>query len=823
MSAAPYDTDNVTVSLSRLALAKAIKTPDDEESNKEPWTKSIIFHQSHVSDSMRQSMLFPNQPRQRQQRMHGQQRPHSQMLQHHPQGQHPQQRPMSQFPQQRRRSRSSSHMLDQHMEHQPHPQQLQQHHHQQYPQQQQQHQQYPQQRQSRATSPSPQHMLNNNRPSSSYEMYRQSSSDRSGSQGSSSHRQTPTSQERATPSQGRRNKAVAISDEDEEEEGITSDDDDESQPTPMPRKSASFQILNSQATSTPALSSNAPLSRPKSTLQLPSDDDDDEESEEDVLSDEEDEDVAAAAKHGKAQQQSVLKEKNNSRRKLHDKLRHSDSEDSQDHDDDEEDDESDHEDRIIEQRQQQNFANMARRPSSTLLDDDALKARRMSTLRQLERGPSMHKRSRSQGDLNLMAEQAQVQAVMMEQQQNPYAEAVGGKSGAIERWRLGVTDGTPNSSRPTSIQDSSSSGASPASNIDGVVDGENDQRDSFMPEGFRRERRSTIGEMDMMYYHMQQQQQQQMQWQMQQAAQMQQMAQIQQYQQAAMMMQQQQQMMAIPTPVPMASSPTPRTAPNQNPNRKSVSAMDLLTQLEKEKDEAKFKPYNPKTRVTAPNGAKIDSGLLGRLPKNKSHNLSFQQLEQQGGVDRNKFLMRASRSDMNLSSMGQNFPASQSDMNLSAMGSNFPASRSDMNLSAMGSNLTASRSDMNLASMGQQQRRSRSPGPEKALRSSSALDISNMGKKGKLSNTDARRRSEMMPPQVTPSISTPNNLRQSYMPSANNNVMYGQYLMPMGGNGGGGAPMGMMTPSMSSGNRSAPMNGSSSRRSIANWSNGGYQ
>lgn len=106
------NTDNVTVSLSRLALAKAIKTPDEGETEAEPWTKSVIFHQSHVSDSMRQSMLFPNQPRSRQQ--------------HHRQSRHLQDqgRPMGA----RRRSRSSSQLLDQYQYQQQ--QQQQQHHHQ---------------------------------------------------------------------------------------------------------------------------------------------------------------------------------------------------------------------------------------------------------------------------------------------------------------------------------------------------------------------------------------------------------------------------------------------------------------------------------------------------------------------------------------------------------------------------------------------------------------------------------------------------------------------------------------------------------------------
>lgn len=51
--------DNVSVSLSRLALAKAIKTPDHDDPDAEPWTKSIIFYQSHIHKSMRETVQNP--------------------------------------------------------------------------------------------------------------------------------------------------------------------------------------------------------------------------------------------------------------------------------------------------------------------------------------------------------------------------------------------------------------------------------------------------------------------------------------------------------------------------------------------------------------------------------------------------------------------------------------------------------------------------------------------------------------------------------------------------------------------------------------------
>lgn len=61
-------TEEVSVSLSRLALAKAIKTPDTNEEEAEPWSKSVIFHQSHIDAQMRNSIINPmsNKNRRRQ-------------------------------------------------------------------------------------------------------------------------------------------------------------------------------------------------------------------------------------------------------------------------------------------------------------------------------------------------------------------------------------------------------------------------------------------------------------------------------------------------------------------------------------------------------------------------------------------------------------------------------------------------------------------------------------------------------------------------------------------------------------------------------------
>jgi hypothetical protein len=87
-------TEDVTVSLSRLALAKAIKTPDAGEKEAEPWTKSIIFHQAHIDPQMRQSILNPQQQR----RNNRQPRQQYRQQQHHQQPQPQQQRYPSQQP-----------------------------------------------------------------------------------------------------------------------------------------------------------------------------------------------------------------------------------------------------------------------------------------------------------------------------------------------------------------------------------------------------------------------------------------------------------------------------------------------------------------------------------------------------------------------------------------------------------------------------------------------------------------------------------------------------------------------------------------------------
>ncbi|KAI9283146.1 hypothetical protein BY458DRAFT_495572 [Sporodiniella umbellata] len=59
---------------------------------------------------------------------------------------------------------------------------------------------------------------------------------------------------------------------------------------------------------------------------------------------------------------------------------------------------------------------------------------------------------------------------------------------------------------------------------------------------------------------------------------------------------------------------------NQRPS--SMTGMDLLNQLEKEKAK-RSKPKKPQPQV------KIEGGLLGQLPATGSHSISFQQVEQE--------------------------------------------------------------------------------------------------------------------------------------------------------------------------------------------------
>ncbi|KAI8371053.1 hypothetical protein BD560DRAFT_395928 [Blakeslea trispora] len=132
--------------------------------------------------------------------------------------------------------------------------------------------------------------------------------------------------------------------------------------------------------------------------------------------------------------------------------------------------------------------------------------------------------------------------------------------------------------------------------------------------------------------------------QMQQAMQLQQahqMAQIQQYQQAAMQMQQQQQQQQM-----YAYNNSTTSLNNKSNNRKSVSAMDLMVQLEQEKAATR---KNHKKKMPDPSKANLNEGLLSHVPKHGQHNINFQQ--QVRKMQHN--MPRASISDYHLQQLQQ--------------------------------------------------------------------------------------------------------------------------------------------------------------------------
>lgn len=262
----------------------------------------------------------------------------------------------------------------------------------------------------------------------------------------------------------------------------------------------------------------------------------------------------------------------------------------------------------------------------------------MSTLRQLERGPSAHRRTRSTGDVNQLTQPETTGTTAV-------AAAVG--TGTIEHWRMTVMEAEDMNS--TSTPPSSGSLTTPLTEEEDsddlveepVVRAPTRTPTPMLPTAGR-DRRSTMGEMDMFYFQ-QQQQQQQMAYnmQLQQAMQMQQAqqyAQIQQYQ----AMQQQQQYHSM-------SAVDNNT--RKNNNRKSVSAMDLMIQLEQEKA-ASRKTY--KKKVPDPSKANLADGLLGKVPDPGQYNYNFQQqLHQQQMKANRKQMSRASKSDYNIQQQQQ--------------------------------------------------------------------------------------------------------------------------------------------------------------------------
>ncbi|OAD67530.1 hypothetical protein PHYBLDRAFT_189015 [Phycomyces blakesleeanus NRRL 1555(-)] len=104
---------------------------------------------------------------------------------------------------------------------------------------------------------------------------------------------------------------------------------------------------------------------------------------------------------------------------------------------------------------------------------------------------------------------------------------------------------------------------------------------------------------------------------------LQQLQQMQQYHQAQLAQFQYHHQQQQPQPSKSASHLRPHSQNNYQQQRVSMSGMDLLKQLEQEK--ADLKRQKPKLNTS---DVKIE-GLLGRLPEPGSHNISFQQIQQQ--------------------------------------------------------------------------------------------------------------------------------------------------------------------------------------------------
>ncbi|KAI8099621.1 uncharacterized protein BX664DRAFT_355026 [Halteromyces radiatus] len=519
--------ENISVSLSRLALAKAIKTPDTGEDESEPWTKSVIFHQSHISPGMRENMMNPQQQQQRRQQ-HGR---------HHQR----QQQQRSYPSRQQDYHRHSRQLLDQ-----------------------------PSNTTRREKS-----YQNMSRPASTFGLVSQSQlgheeQRQQETPSPSSNMAQQQQQQRRSPKNQRH--LYASSDDDDEEEEEEEDDDASSQSSVPTNQSSQVPPLKdightnlmptSEQENQPITSSSNMLNKKKKITPVASDDESDDDS---IASSNESQD-----------------ETNQSHRNRH-------------------------------------VFNEWTIPLGGEDDDqeDAhMKARRMSTLRQLERGSSVHKRSRSVGamekvytaDVAIDNGLLPLNPMQSEQQEN----------GGIEEWRQTVLDavdsiGTTPASTPA-LNINSTASSSPSSFIGSESSRTPSNQDSSStparPVSGTRGRRTTLGEMDMMYY-MQQQQLQMLQ--------QQQMAQMQ-YQQAAwqvaqqqMMQQQQQQQQHMMM----------EQYDNHRRHKvKSISAMDMMMQIEQEKEAKSTARRKPK-RID-PSKAQID-GLLGKVQEQGKHNISFQQ------------------------------------------------------------------------------------------------------------------------------------------------------------------------------------------------------
>ncbi|CEP15810.1 hypothetical protein [Parasitella parasitica] len=556
-------TDEVTVSLSRLALAKAIKTPDAGENEAEPWTKSIIFHQPHIDAQMRSSILNP-QSQQYNRRKNGRHGNHKQpLLKQH---KYPQHQPLKQ--QHQKYPHSSARLVAP-----------------------------PMNRvlsdEMRQPTPSPPTQQQNR---ASYFPLQPQLQQRASSQSASSSsvdRSSLSSGKLAAHSKSNR-KFVPSDDEDDEEDEETDDEDEDQDEVAKQDKEPAETGNHKMHAPKPSIMTPAPLASATSTLvntsknakpasRLPQPSDDEE-------SDQENDDVSD----------------------------HSDDEDKKQEED----------------------------------DDEQTYARRMSTLRRLERGPSLHRRTRSTGDMMMIPP---AEAFVEPATAAIAAAPEGNKLGSIEQWRMTVME-ADGISTPTSNESIRSRAAEDVSGEEGdmveepiVRSGSATSNANSHPPLPRQQtpipdngnRRSTIGEMDMFYYQQQQQQQHLYNMQLQHAMQMQQaqqMAQIQQYQ--AIQMQQQHQAQQY----------------RKANNRKSVSAMDLM--LKMEQDKAASRKTN-KRKMPDPSKATLADGLLGRVPEPGQHIMNFQHhlMKQQ--------MARASKSDYQIrqNAAGSSRPPSSMIMN----------------------------------------------------------------------------------------------------------------------------------------------------------------
>ncbi|KAI8328999.1 hypothetical protein BC941DRAFT_443973 [Chlamydoabsidia padenii] len=561
--------ENISVSLSRLALAKAIKTPDADEEESEPWAKSVIFHQSHISPGMLENVMNPQQQRR-------------------PQQQHPRYRQQQQQQQQHK-----SYQHQQHQEHRSH-------------------------RQSRQLLEQPHsntrrdrtnyQQANATRPTSSYGIPSSSSVNYLGQALVDQQPRRTASpqtmnvvnprQQQQQQQQKRQTRYVPSDDEEEEEEDDGSDDASSQSSIPVIKTTHL-----GQNTSISPPTENKPIERSpsndrgttlptKKNIPVPSDDD---ESESELgddstsMADSQDETSRGVKTKAIFNEWTVP---------------------------------------LVEKEESQ--------------EDEHMKARRMSTLRQLERGPSLHKRSRSDGAMEKIytTDVAIDNGLLPGDDMQPLQEAQGD---GIEQWRqtvLNAVDSIGTTTLSSPAPESANGHTAPSSSSSLIDNGLSSVSSNTMDPmasattppvaGDKtlgtRGRRTTLGEMDMMYY-MQQQQLQMLQ--QQQLAQMQyqqaawQVAQQQMIQVQAQQQQQQQQHMMMAAPMDHQQ--------NRRNKVKSVSAMDMMMQIEQEK-EAKATALRKPKRID-PSKAHID-GLLGKVKDQGKHNISFQQQTIKDRADR---------------------------------------------------------------------------------------------------------------------------------------------------------------------------------------------